>query len=272
MKIAWLTDWHGIFVDRYAWELALRITRDFEPTHVPIGSDDIDFYRISHYAKNPARREQIQDELDMQFKLYEELKDAADPHWRWLSRPDERPRVEHPTVLGNHNNRFFRTLWEDPKFFGLKDMAYPRLLKYDKYGFTWNGDEWDKSGNLEWVAGENLVFVHGNKVSQSPGYSVQGQMRSRSFDRSLVMGHCHRGAQTHIRRADGRIITGIEGFCLCQLDAEYAPSNNWTQGIVFITVTNDVPSFELIPFTRVGSDILAVWRGNEYRVTTRRVA
>lgn len=265
-KIAWLTDQHGIFVDRHAWELALNLVRDFQPDVVPVGSDDIDFYTLSKFSKNPARRESLQDELDFQFKRYEELKDASDPHWRWVLKPEGYRPVFHPTVIGNHNERFIKTLWDNPKFFGLRGMEYQNLMSYERFGFSWAGnDPWDFKANQDWIV-DDLIFTHGTKVSQYPGYSVKNQMASRFYDGSLIMGHCHRGAQNVVTKPDGSQLWGIEGFCLCDLEPEYASNTNWTQGVVFVT-QHPVPEFELIPFYRTSSTLIAYWRGQEYSVS-----
>lgn len=258
LKIAWLTDWHGIFVDRDAWELALRITQDFQPDAVPIGSDDIDFYTLSSFDKDPARKERVQDEIDTQLQLYSELLDAVDPMWG-----TEKARGVHfPTVLGNHNARFVKELWRNPKWYGLRNLEYPRLLEYERFGFSWTGNPWDWEANLDYRVGD-IVFTHGTKVSQHPGYSVKNQMNSRFFDASLVMGHCHRGALTYVTKPNGDQLFGVEGFCLCELNPKYAPITNWTQGIVFVTAHDDGAQVELIPFHRNGQ-LRAYWRGTEY--------
>jgi len=267
VKIAWLTDQHGIFVDRHAWELSLMLVRDFEPDVVPVGSDDMDFYTFSKFSKNPARRESLQDELDFMADRYAELKDACDPYWEWVTKPIGYTPTFHPTVIGNHNERFIKTLWDNPKFFGLRGMEYSRLMNYEKFGFSWSGNPWDFKANRDWSPQENLVFTHGTKVSQYPGYSVKNEMASRFYDASLVMGHCHRGAQNVVTKPDGTQLWGVEGFCLCNLDPEYATRTNWTQGIVLVTIhASGVPEFELIPFYRSNS-ILAYWRGKEYSVS-----
>ncbi len=268
MKIAWLTDAHGIFVDRHAWELALNITREFKPDVVPVGSDDTDFYTLSKFDKNPERRFTLQDELDFQWQRSMELKDAVDPHWNSAEKPDGHTPVFHPTVFGNHNHRLMKQLWNKPTFFGLRAMEYQNLMGYDVFGFSWAGNPWDALANLEWSPMPGLVFTHGEKVSQYPGYSVKNQMASRFYDASLVMGHCHRGAATVVSKPDGTQLWGIEGFCLCDLHPEYAKNTNWTQGIVFVTAHEDrVPQFELIPFHRSSDAVYAYWRDSEYTVS-----
>ncbi len=268
MRIAWLTDQHGIFTDRHAWELALNITRDFKPDAVPVGSEDIDLYTLSYFSRNPARKENFQRELDFQHERYVELKDAVDPFWNSTEKPEGYRPILHPTVIGNHNRRFIKNLWEDPKFFGLRSLEYRNLLGYDRYGFTWNGDPWDFQANEDWSPFPGLVFTHGNRVSKHPGGSVQRQMEARYYDASLVMGHCHRGAQHVASRPDGTQLWGIEGFCLCQLNPEYAKNVNWTQGIVLITRHDSgVLELELVPFHRANSQLLAYRRGTEYTVS-----
>ncbi|WP_119071539.1 hypothetical protein [Aggregatilinea lenta] len=254
-KIAWLTDQHGIFIDRDAWELALLLTQRFQPDVVPVGSDDIDFYRLSKFDKNPDRRETVQDELDFQWERYEELVSAV---------PEA---CFYPTVLGNHNERFFKRLWDDPKFFGLNALEYRSLMGYDHFGFSWAGNAWDANANREYSPAPGLAFTHGVKVSQFPGYSVKSEMASRFYDASLVMGHCHRGAITWVTKPSGEQLVGIEGFCLCGLQPEYANHTNWTQGVVFATVHDDLPTqFELIPFDRAGGRLCAHWRDEAYSV------
>lgn len=265
-RIAWLTDQHGIFVDRDAWELALKLVQDFAPHVVPIGSDDIDFYTLSRFDKNPKRRMTVQDEIDFQIQRYEELKDAVDPYWNSSRKPSSWEPILHPVVLGNHNIRFFKKLWSDPSFFGVRNLAYPELFQFDRFGFDWKDDPWNYQSNIDWYASDKLVFTHGERVSKYPGYSVKNQMNDRFFDASLVMGHCHRGAKIHIPKPDGTQLFGVEGFCLCDLNPEYDPHANWTQGIVFITEHNSgFYEVEPIQFHRLDR-LYAYWRGAEYSV------
>jgi hypothetical protein len=268
VKIAWMTDQHGIFLDRHAWDLALDVIRDFKPNAVPVGSDDLDLYTLSRFNRNPARKEKFQDELDCQLQRYAELKDAVDPFWNSTEKPEGYQPVQHPTVLGNHNYRFIKTLWEDPKFFGLRSLEYRNLLNYDKFGFDWKGDPWDFQSNEDWSPFEGLVFTHGNRVSRFPGFSVKNQMAARFYDASLVMGHCHRGAVQVVTRPDGSQLWGVEGFCLCQLNPEYAKNVNWTQGVVLVTRHDSgALEFDLVSFYRANSFLYAYWQGNEYKVS-----
>jgi len=258
VKIAWLTDSHGIFVDRHAWHLALNLVAEFKPTHLPVGSDDVDFYTLSRFDKDPDRKDTLQNELDFQYDRYQELRDAGGA-------------IEYPTVLGNHNERLMKSLWRDPKWSSLRAVEYPNLLAYETFGFSWAGNSRDYLTNREWWATPNLVFTHGEKASLHPGYSVKNQMAARFYDASLVMGHCHRGALSYLTKPNGVMVFGVEGYCLCQLHPEYAPITNWTQGVVFITIhPTGISEVEMIPFVRSDGRLHAYWRHADYSVSLSR--
>jgi len=255
MRIAWLTDQHFPFEDRRAWLLALRISADFEPHAVPICSDDRDFYSVSHFDKDPARVKNQQADLDYWHKRMVEMKDILQPGWR-----DGKGRnIYYRPILGNHNERWLRYMWQHPEIHGLNVLDYANLHEFDKYGFTWIGerDNWEQ--NREWRIKDTLTLTHGSRMS------VAAQMAGRFYDGSVVMGHLHRYNELAITKPNKEVIFGIQSYCLCELEPLYMLHPNWQLGVLLITVYDSGQlAFENVPFCTGTGGLTAIWRGKMY--------
>lgn len=254
-KIAWLTDQHFPFEDRRAWQLALRIAADFRPDAVPIGSDDRDFYAISSFDKDPLLAKSMLEDTRYWFARMDELKDALEPGWR---EGTQRKRVFYPTILGNHNMRWIKYLWQHPEIYGIPELDYPNLHKYAHYGFNWNGNAQDWDQNTEWRASNQLTITHGNRLS------VNAQMASRYYDTSILIGHLHRFNKVTFTRPDRSQVVGVQSYCLCQLEPKWIEHPNWQHGLTLVTVYDDYVNFEDVPFVHASGRVHAIWRDKYY--------
>ena len=53
IKVAFPTDQHVPYEDKQAVELAMKIVQKFDPDEFIVGSDNMDFYAVSKFDKNP---------------------------------------------------------------------------------------------------------------------------------------------------------------------------------------------------------------------------
>jgi predicted phosphodiesterase len=249
MKGVFPTDEHFPFQDDRAREVAMQIVQDFQPDLLITLSDGIDFYNISAFDKNPTRvATNLQKEIDAWVKGQLEWSSAA-------------PSAKKKAVLGNHEDRLRRYLWRHPEIASLDELKFESLLKFDKLGIEWSGNDY---GYDEILLHKRLLVKHGHLIRNKSAMSGYAELEKERFTTSVLTGHTHRGGVSYVSTRFG-IQAAYEGFCLCKLDPEYTSNPNWQQGITLFEVNDNWLSVEPIPIhTNLFGKKLAIWRGKEY--------
>ncbi len=241
-RLVGLYDLHTPYHDDEAFRSALAFVRRVKPERVIVGGDWLDFYQLSRFVKDPARKLQLQDDIDVCIGMLRELRKCA-------------PKARIWYLNGNHEARLQKHLWgtESP-LTSLRGLRVPRLL-----GLPDMGVEWVESGVLRWPS---LVFKHGNIVRAKAGDSAKAELER--LWRSGVSGHTHRLAQVY-RRNDAGSYTWTEAGCLCDLDPEYADGQvmDWQHGLVYAEVEKGGNRFTVHPVPIVKGRI--VFGGQEIR-------
>lgn len=216
------------------------------------GSDGLDFYTLSVYDKNPARLKEasLQAEIEMWQRGQREWQDAS-------------PNARVYFLVGNHEDRLRRHLWRNPQLFDLEVLRLPNLLGFEKLGIPWKKDAGERAHKELELFGR-LVLKHGDIVRPKSAYTAAASLEREQYSRSIIHGHTHRGGAHYMTTRDG-LVAAQEGFCLCLLEAEYIARPNWQQGLVLAEVSQELASIEAIPFYRTRGELVARWRGKEYR-------
>jgi len=247
MRVAFPTDEHYPFQDERARSVALQIVQDFDP-HVRIaGSDGMDFYSISKYSKNPARMKgtNLQNEINKWQAGQREWMDAA-------------PNAHGYFLIGNHEDRLRRYIWNHPEISDLEVLKLQNILELFKFDIYWS-----EAGSKELNLYNKVVLKHGSYVRKNSAYTAKAELEKEHYSISVVAGHTHRGGTVYATTRHGLVI-GQEAFCLCTLNPEYMDNPNWQQGIVLIDVDRNHLSIEPIPIHTTSNKKTAVWRGKEY--------
>jgi len=246
-KITFPTDEHHPYADMRAIALAQKITSDFNPDVRIAGSDGIDFYSISSFDKDPRH-----------FKnggLQNEITQWQNCQRAWI---DASPNADVVFLIGNHEDRLKRWLWRNPEIYGLQALEMENLLEFEGLGI-----QMADKGGLEVVYHDKLIIKHGSIVRKHSGYTARAELEKETYDISTLSGHTHRGAQVFQKTRHG-VVSGVEGFCLCDTDPSYTNNPNWQNGLVLATVNDNAVQFELISFYNKGNRKAALWRGREY--------
>ena len=164
---------------------------------------------------------------------------------------------------GNHEDRLRRYLWRHPEIASLDVMRLDSLLGFGSLGLEWR-DTGLPYEQYEFVVEGTLVVRHGRFVRKFSAYTAKAEMEQEKFSVSGISGHSHRGASFYARTRRG-VVEWHEGFCLCQLEPEYAHHPDWQHGIVLAEVIDGMPSIEMVRFDGDGPRKRARWRGKEYR-------
>lgn len=222
-RIVVLSDFQIPYHDERTIEAVERFLDDYQPSVIVLNGDILDFYSLSTFTHNPAHPSDVQKELDIAEALF----------GSWARRFAASQKV---WVLGNHEDRLRKYLWEHPGFSSLRSLDMETMLSI---GGAWKVLPYGSQAKI----GDTLI-VHGDKVRQKSGQSAWA-----TFDKlgmSVIMGHTHRASQASHRNARGQH-TMIEGGCLCRLDPEYGPFPDWTQAITLGYVNNGSVHWDNIP-------------------------
>ncbi len=247
LRVAFPTDEHFPYQDENARSVALQIVRDFDPDIRIAMSDGLDFYSVSKFDKDPAvlKVGGLQNEIDAWIAGQREWLDAS-------------PRARVIPLLGNHEDRLRKYLWQHPELHDLEVLKLENILKFSELHIE--GKVLD-----EFAMGANhkLVIKHGSRIRQQSAYSARAELEKEFYAANVLTGHTHRGGAHHATTRRG-VVSAFECFCLCSLTPAYDPSPNWQQGIVLATVGDAGVFVEPILFTRDFGRVVARWRGKEY--------
>lgn len=227
-RIAVISDTQIPFHDEKSLAAVERFLDDYQPNALVLNGDILDFYTLSTFTHNPAHASNLQHELDVADEIF----------GRWARRHE---RAQKVWVLGNHEDRLRKYMWEHPGFASLRMLDFDTLLSQNG---AWTILPYGSQAKI----GDTLI-VHGDKVRSQSGASARAQYASLGM--SVIMGHTHRLSQASDRNARGQH-TMIEGGCLCRLDPEYGPFPNWTQGITLGFVNNGVVHWQTVPILEDG--------------------
>ena len=244
-KVVFPTDEHHPFANYKAINLALQITADFNPDIRITGSDGVDFYSLSSFDKNPERIHTLQDELDS----------WASTQRSWL---DAAPNARNYFIVGNHEDRLRRFIWKNQELSGLRGLNLSNLFEFDQLGITLAPRD-----GLELIIKKKLIITHGSVVRNYSAYTARAELEAKRYNMNVMTGHTHRGGR-FLTTTPGGIVEAVECFCLCSLAPEYKSYPDWQQGLVLAEV-GEIVSIEMIPFHQIKGDMVARWRGKEYR-------
>lgn len=220
-----ISDTHSPFEDKASVSCSLDFIRDIQPTTVVFNGDIGDWYAASRHRRDPARKLQLQDEIDSQNALL----------WRYR---EVAPNANFIYNLGNHEDRWNNFLIDNPEFKGLRCLDFEKLLGLEEIGFAFVNNYGDP-----WKLGDAIV-IHGYKALKNSGYTAHAYIEEWGV--SGVSGHTHRSAKVRMRFYD-KEVCWVEGGCLCELDPEYGDGlADWQHGFVVAEVYKGKTSLEAL--------------------------
>ena len=203
-----LCDWHIPYHDPTALELSFKITKTLNPKIIVI-HECIDLYSLSKFDKDPARKLQLQDDLDLTIE--------------WLTKLRKMfPKQTIVMVESNHDKRLKKYLQSKAEeLCQLRCLRMEELLALDKLNIEFRQD----------FTFKNILFKHGSIVRKHSGYTAKGELEREGM--SGASGHTHR-LGVHFKTLRGGKYVWLEGGCLCDPHkAEYIEGTaDWQNGIV----------------------------------------
>lgn len=215
-----LSDVHVPYHDKEALETALEEGDKFGPTIVFLNGDICDFYQISRWERDPAKRA---------------FKAEIDGIKAFLAHTRARYRKARIVLkLGNHEERWWPYIWRRcPELLGIDALDFPALIGAKK-------NRVEVIGQQRIVMLGKLPTLHGHELPKglaTPVNPARGAFL-RSMD-CVLMGHQHRTSEHTEVTLMGKMITCWSTGCLSSLHPEYARVNRWNHGAAEVIVEKD---------------------------------
>jgi len=165
-RVLIVPDTHAPWHNRLAWDLMIKVAKDFKPNVIVCLGDLIDLYSVSSYNRNPNRPRNVEYEVEIANSLLRELESLG--------------ARERYFIAGNHEWRLERYLTERaPELFNI--VKIEELLQLRQH-------EWNYTPYKGFVRLGKMVFTH--DLGKSGRYAVHSAVTDAQH--SIVIGHLHR--------------------------------------------------------------------------------
>ena len=242
-------DFHVPFHDKKALKLLERFLRDQKPDVFVINGDFLDMWEISQFDRQPKVGKTIQEEIKEGKKILNRFRAIL-------------PNTKIIYVEGNHEFRLRKYLIKAaPQLYGFPGLSVTDFLDLKKLNITYKAiQEGATRFSDSWVRMGDLYVGHWNKVNKHAGYTAKSLLDEKGV--SLVQGHTHKYGVSSRRYVDGKMLVGVENFCLCRLDPHYVNKPSWSQGFSVVYRKRGSLRFHLYPIAFVGYKFF--FDGKEY--------
>jgi len=214
-NILFLTDIHLPYHDIKALTLAIKYGKEQNVNTVYLNGDIMDFHKASFHEQDPSKRD-LSYELEQCRQIFQLLR-------------REFPKANIFYKEGNHEMRWERFLRvKAPILLGIEEFQLKILLKLEEYKVHW-------IPNSQLVIMGKLHAIHGNEYKGGGGINVARTLWLRA-GASVIAGDKHKtqsGLKTNI---DKSIVGTWSVGCLCELNPDYLPFNEWNLGFAHIII------------------------------------
>ena len=219
-----LSDIHFPYQDNEALQLALNYGVENKVNAVYLNGDILDFYQCSRFTKDRRLRD-MAGELEM--------------GRAFLKMVQETFKCPIYYKIGNHEKRYEDYLMiKAPELLGIDDFKLEQLLRMREFGVTLIKDkQMALAGKLPILHGHEWFGGFAPPVNPARGLFLKAK-------ESAIVGHHHRTSEHTEKTLSGEVTTTWSTGCLCGLEPEYAPYNNYNHGFAHVKVDKD-GSYEL---------------------------
>lgn len=223
------SDFHFGCHDPKAIDIFLETIFQLKPKTIILNGDTMDFLAISKYPKDIKKNWSLQKEREEYHAFLHELVGISGG-----------AKIYETT--SNHSGQSIDGRWRRYLSDRLGELSsldnIADILSYEK---VFMGDYAAKVEHVDYVDLNGLIVTHGTTVRSNGGASCLGEINK--WGSSILHGHTHRIGSSMKRipaignRPEQQLL-GIEGGCLCSLDAVYASAPNWNQGFNIVSLSN----------------------------------
>lgn len=229
-----LSDLHFPYQDNDAIKCALRYGKEKGIDSIYINGDMLDFYQLSFHEKDP-RKTSIKTELEMGREFFKMLR-------------RDFPECAIYFIQGNHCIRMERYLRvKAPELLDVEEFRLDILLRMAEHGVV------EIPHGSKCYFGKLLV-EHGDKMRGAGGVNPARTLSVR-FKRPTLCGHFHRTSSSNAVIYDDSSIMCWSTGCLCDLEPDYMPLNEWNHGAAIIEVNHSDQSFRVENFIIINGKV-----------------
>jgi predicted phosphodiesterase len=214
-----LSDIHLPYQDNEALNLALNYGIENKVNAIYLNGDTLDMYHGSRFVKDRRKRD-LAYELEMGRNFLKQLQEVF--------------KCPIYFKIGNHEKR-----WEDylriqaPELLGIADFELETILRFREFGVTLVKDKQiAMAGKLPIMHGHEWQGGFAPPVNPARGLYMKAKQ-------SCIIGHHHRTSEHTEKSLSGEVTTTWSTGCLCGLQPDYAPFNNYNHGFAHVIVQND---------------------------------
>jgi|SRR6476620_500046 len=214
-----LSDIHFPYQDNKALELALNYGLENKVNAVYLNGDIADFYQCSRFTKDRRLRD-MAGELEIVRNFLKQLQSLF--------------KCPIYYKIGNHEKRYEDYLMiKAPELLGIDDFKLEQLLRFREFGVTLVKDkQMAMAGKLPILHGHEWFGGFAPPVNPARGLFMKAK-------ESCIVGHHHRTSEHTEKTLSGDVTTTWSTGCLCGLEPEYAPYNNYNHGFAHVKVGKD---------------------------------
>ena len=218
-NILLLSDIHLPYQDNKALELAINYGIENKVNCVYLNGDTIDMYQASRFVKDRRLRD-LAGELEMTRNFLKQLQETF--------------KCPIYFKIGNHEARWEHYLMlKAPELLGVDDFKLEQILRFREFGVTLVKDKQiSYAGKLPILHGHEWYGGFAPPVNPARGLFLKAK-------ESAIVGHHHRTSEHTEKTLSGEVTTTWSTGCLCGLEPEYAPYNNYNHGFAHVKVSKD---------------------------------
>lgn len=215
-----MADLHIPFHDKAGVLTAIRYGKEHGADTVLLNGDIADFFSVSFWQTDPNRRN-LRAELDTVREFIRSLR-------------KEFPKARIIYKVGNHEERWKRfVISKAPEIYGMDEIEIGPLLRLGEHRVELVDEKRPvRLGQLNVLHGHEYSFAISNPVNPARGLFLRCKAHA-------ITSHFHQVSHHSEKTVEGGSIATWSTGCLCDINPEYRPLNNWSHGFAFVKVDAD---------------------------------
>lgn len=214
-----MNDIHIPFHDKDALLLALKHGKERSVNTIILNGDITDFYCISRFGRLPKFRN-VKVEIDYTKQFLTML----------------REKFPHAVIVykeGNHELRLKDFLMRQaPELYELEEVKLDELLGLKKLRIDWIEDK-------RLIKAGKLYVIHGHEIFSGSGAINVARIIRLKTNENVIFGHFHKAQEDFQTSISGKLVGSWAVGCLCGLNPQYMPINQWGSGFAVVEVDKD---------------------------------
>jgi hypothetical protein len=222
-RLVMVNDIHVPFHDEKTLESVKYGLKYMKPDRLILGGDIIDFYSISQFQKDPAKRMSLQAEVTETKGVLEDLVKAV----------PKGCKVNY--LLGNHEERLQKYIHSNsPELHWVDGLKWYQILGLQDLDI--------RPIDQRWMEYKGIMYSHLNRANKYGGYTAKNL--GTDFNRTIVHSHTHKTG--HVKHGT---LDFYDNGCLCDLQPEYMSGSGpsvWSQAFMVVDYVGKQANFSQI--------------------------